>query len=120
MRNLSALVMSLLITLLIAAPAWAASNALTWTNPSPDNAVSIEVWRKIEACAGPSVFALLASVLAPATAYTDPGLTEGVTYCYEVRGVNPAGASAFSNTASRTVPFTVPAARSGLGVGGGP
>lgn len=114
------LIGALILLVLFPATALAGSNILTWTNPTPDNAVSIEIHRKIEACTGPAAFTLLANVPAPTATYTDPGLIEGATYCYEVRGVNPAGASAFSNTASRTIPFTVPAARSGLGVVGGP
>ena len=96
--------------------AHAGQNVLTWTNPTPDNATSIEVWRKVEACAGPGLFGLADTLPSPVATYTDLGLTEGATYCYEVRGVNLAGASPFSNTASRTIPFTVPLAPSGLTV----
>ena len=105
--------------LLLASPAWAASNVLTWTDNSP-NELNFNIERKAETCAGALPFAALASVGTNVTTYTDSAVIEGATYCYRVSASNTAGVSAFSNTASRTVPFTVPAAPSGLGVVGGP
>ena len=105
--------------LLLAAPAWAASNVLTWTDNSA-NELNFNIERKAEACAGIGGFAPLATVGTNVTTYTDSAVIEGVTYCYRVNASNTAGISAFSNTASRTVPFTIPAAPSGLGVIGGP
>lgn len=115
-----------------AAPAEAASNVLTWVDNSA-NELNFEVWAKVVPTPAPpavlncaadsSPYALLATLgpSAAATAtYTHAGLAEGTTHCYEVRATNAAGASAFSNQAGRTVPFTAPAAPSALGVAGGP
>ena len=103
----------------LAAPAWAGSNVLSWTDNS-NNELNFNIERKAEACAGALPFAALASVGTNVTTYTDSTVVEGVTYCYRVNASNTAGVSAYSNTASRTVPFTVPAAPSGLGANGGP
>lgn len=105
--------------LLLAAPAWAASNVLTWTDNSTNEA-NFNIERKAEACAGTGAFVEIATTGFNVTTFTDAAVTEGVTYCYRVAASNTAGKSAFSNTASRTVPFTVPAAPSGLGATGGP
>lgn len=89
-------------------------------------AVPLEAWigslieRKAEACAGAGAFAEIATVAANVTTYTDSAVTEGVTYCYRVAAQNAAGKSAYSNTAGRLVPPTVPSAPSALGVAGGP
>lgn len=100
-------------------PAWAGSNILTWTDNST-NETAFDIERKAEACPGSLPFAVLATVGANIVTYTDSAVVEGVTYCYRVDASNSAGKSAYSNTASRTVPFTVPAAPSGLGAAGGP
>ena len=109
-----------LAVLLVAAPAWAASNVLSWTDNSTNEANFI-IERKVEACAGTAVaFAQLATTTANITTYTDSAVTEGLTYCYRVAARNSAGTSAFSNTAGRTVPLVAPSAPSALGVTGGP
>ncbi len=108
-----------LLVLVAAAPVWAASNILTWTDNST-NETAFDIERKAEACTGALPFAVLASVGVNVTTYTDSAVQEGATYCYRVDASNSAGKSAYSNTASRTVPFTVPAAPSGLGAAGGP
>lgn len=119
-RNESLLIGLLTLILLgVGAPAWAGSNILSWTDNST-NETAFDVERKAEACTGILPFAVLASVGANVTTYTDSAVQEGVTYCYRVDASNSAGKSAYSNTASRTVPFTVPAAPSGLGAAGGP
>ena len=105
--------------LLSALPAWAASNTLTWTDNSTNEA-NFNIERKAEACAGTVPFAALVTVGLNVTTYTDSAVTEGATYCYRLNASNSAGVSAYSNTASRTVPFSVPAAPTGLGVSGGP
>lgn len=104
---------------LAAAGANAASNVLSWTDNST-NETSFVINRKIEACAGTSAFTQLSTVGANVVTYTDSAVVEGSTYCYEVAGANSAGTSAWSNTAERTVPFTVPVAPSGLKAVGGP
>ena len=108
-----------LIAVLLATPAWAGQNTLTWTDNSTNEA-NFNIERKAEACTGTAAFAEIATTGFNITTFTDAAVTEGVTYCYRVAASNPAGKSTFSNTASRTVPFTVPAAPSGLGVVGGP
>jgi len=107
------------VSVLFATPAWAASNVLTWQDNS-NNEANFHVERKAEACAGAAPFAEIATTGANVVTFTDSAVAEGVTYCYRVAASNPAGKSAYSNTASRAVPFTVPVPPSGLGVAGGP
>lgn len=107
------------LLLLVPGAAVAASNVLTWTDNST-NEVNFNVERKAEPCTGSGAFVPLASTTANVTTLIDGAVQEGVTYCYRVDASNPAGASDWSNTAERLVPFTVPAAPSGLGVTPGP
>lgn len=111
----------LALALLMAVPhvAWASSNVLSWTDNST-NETLFNIERKAEACTGPAAFSEIATVTSNVTTFNDVLVIEGVTYCYRVAASNSAGKSAFSNTAGRTVPFTVPAPPSGLGVIGGP
>ena len=102
-----------LALLLVGSPAWAASNTLTWTDNST-NELNFNIERKAEACTGTLPFAVLASVGVNVTTYTDSAVTEGQTYCYRVNASNTSGVSAYSNTASRTVPFSVPLPPSNL------
>ena len=99
--------------ILSAAPAWAASNVLSWTDNSTNEA-TFHIERKAEACTGTAAFAEIATTGFNIVTFTDAAVTEGVTYCYRVAASNAAGKSAYSNTAGRTVPFSVPAAPSGL------
>ena len=110
-----------LLALVLGGPtsAWAASNQLSWSDNS-GNEANFHIERKAEACAGAAPFVELATTGANIVTFTDAAVTEGATYCYRVAASNPAGKSAYSNTASRMPPFTVPAAPSGLGVSGGP
>lgn len=68
-----------------------------------DNADNEDAFR-IERCVGEgcSDFALLATVGAGITAYSDVGLATGVTHRYRVQGVNGAGGSAYTNEAAAT------------------
>ena len=100
---------------LLATPAWAGQNVLTWTDNSA-NELNFNIERKAETCTGTLAFIPLATVGTNVTTLTDTAVVEGATYCYRVNASNTAGVSAYSNTASRTVPFTIPAAPSGLGV----
>lgn len=109
----------LIALLLVTGPLEAATNVLTWQDAS-GNEANFHIERKAEACAGAAPFAEIATTGANIVTFTDAAVTEGVTYCYRVAASNPAGKSAYSNTASRVVPFTIPAAPSGLGVTGGP
>ena len=112
-------VIGLILGILLLATAAEAGNVLTWTDNSTNEA-NFNIERKAEACAGPSAFVEIAVVGVNVTTFNDQAVVEGVTYCYRVAASNPAGKSAFSNTASRLVPFTIPASPSGLGVTSGP
>ena len=112
--------LSLILILALAGPAWAASNVLTWTD-NATNEITQHIERKAVACADPSMgFTQIATVGPNVTTFADATVLEETTYCYRVAASNTAGKSAFSNTAERFVPPTVPAAQSGLGVAGGP
>jgi len=104
-----------LVVVLIPAVAVAGQNVLTWTD-NASNEQNFNIERKAEACAGGSAFVPLATVGLDIVTFTDTAVSEGVTYCYRVNASNAAGASAFSNTAARTVPFSVPASPSVLTV----
>lgn len=110
---------SLVALALAPAVADAASLRLTWQDNST-NETAFAIERKTGDCAAATAFAEIASVNANVTTYVDNTVVEGLTYCYRVAGRNPAGTGAFSNTASRTVPFSVPAAPSGLTITDGP
>lgn len=77
------------------------------------------VERKVEACAGTSAFAALATAPATGTVvsrtYVDTAVAVGKTYCYRVRALAPVtatntqGNSGYSNVAEKTLPFpTIP------------
>ena len=100
------------------APAFGATNTLTWQDNS-GNEANFHIERKAEACTGTGAFAEIATTGANVVTFTDAAVAEGTTYCYRVAASNPAGKSAYSNTAGRTVPFSIPSAPSGLGVMGG-
>lgn len=87
---------------LIAGPALAAQNVLTWTDNST-NEQSFRIERKAGTCAATGTFTALASVAGNATTYTDTAVVVGNTYCYRVRAANASGVSAYSNTAQKTV-----------------
>jgi len=110
-RRLLGALLALLVTV---APAGAASNVLTWTDNSTNEA-NFHIERKAEACAGIGTFVEIATVGFNVVTFTDAVVTEGVTYCYRVAASNPAGKSAYSNTASRTVPFSCASCALGSG-----
>jgi hypothetical protein len=95
----------------LAATAGASSIALQWT----DNATTesgYEVERATAGVGGP--FSLLATLGANATAHSDISAAPGTPYWYRVRATNAQGPSAYSNTATATVPAPPTAAPSGL------
>lgn len=58
-----------------------------------------------------------AAIPANTTTYSDDVTgVEGSTFCYRVRASNSAGDSGYSNVACASIPYTVPAAPTGLGV----
>ena len=111
----------LFLCLMAAASAtFGASNVLLWDDMST-NETGFSVERKPEACAGTGAFGIIGTVASNIATFADSTVTEGVTYCYRVRAAGLGGLfSGYSNTAERLVPFTAPAAPSGLKVQGGP
>ena len=103
----------MLVLLLIASVAGAASNVLLWDDAST-NETTFHIERKAEVCTGAAAFAEIATAGANVVTYTDLAVTEGQAYCYQVAASNSAGKSAYSNTAVRVVPFTVPAVPTNL------
>lgn len=97
----------------LAGAAHAGQNVLTWTD-NASNEQNFNIERKAEACAGGGAFTPLATVGLNVVTFTDTAVSEGVTYCYRVNASNAAGPSAYSNTADRLVPFTLPPAPSTL------
>lgn len=94
--------------------AFAGQNVLTWQDNST-NEDKFNIERKAIACASSTLpFSPLTSVGKDVITYTDSAVIEGTTYCYRVNAENTAGKSVFSNTAERSVPFSVPNAPSGL------
>lgn len=94
------------------------ANRLTWVDNS-QNETGFRIERKAEACDGSAAFAEVSQMPKDSTSYTDTAVMEGTTYCYRVAATNPAGTSAYSNTAERTVPWTIPVAPGELKVVGG-
>ena len=94
-----------------AAPVDPVSIQLTWTN-NASNATSILIERSTDG----TNFTQITSANATTTAYTDSGLTSGLTYTYRVRAANAVGDSTYSNTASAIAPAAPvpPAAPSNL------
>src|SRR5947208_14020769 len=82
---------------------------LTWTDYS-DNEFAFAVWRQ----GGGAGWGRVAALAADTTRFSDTGLTPGTPYTYEVRAINDAGASAWSNQA--TVALVPPAAPPNLAV----
>ncbi len=97
-----------------------AQNVLTWQDNSANEAnfhIERTTAADVAACATATGWTQIVTTGANITAFTDAAVNEGVTYCYRVKASNPAGSSGYSNVAGRSVPFTIPAAPSGLTVG---
>lgn len=106
-------VFTLCALLLVAPVASAGQNVLTWTDNSTNEA-NFNIERAPGSCVVAPTFTALATVGANVTTFTDTAVVEGSTYCYRVNASNTAGVSGYSNTVSRTVPFSAPAAPSNL------
>lgn len=116
MRRLGLIVLTLL---LLATPAWAGQNVLTWTDNSTNEAnfhIERTTAADVPACQTATGFTEIAVVGMNVVTFTDTAVTEGLTYCYRVDASNTSGVSAFSNIAGRTIPFSVPAPPSNLTV----
>ncbi|MBD0259369.1 MAG: fibronectin type III domain-containing protein, partial [Cytophagales bacterium] len=90
---------------LAAEPVDASRVGLRWQHPSAGE-VAFEIYR----AKGAGSFARVAEVAAGTTSYEDTGLVPGSAYRYQVRSVNAAGPSAFSNEATATTLPEPPAA----------
>lgn len=78
---------------------------LNWTDNS-NNEVGFELFRQTGTT---GTMELLTTLNADVTTYPDAPLTPETTYYYQIRALNPAGESAFSNVASATTPAEVQA-----------
>jgi len=107
-----ALQISVLGLLLWASVADAAQLHLSWTDNST-NEDTFEVQRKLGTS---GTYAKIGEVTANTTTYVDSTVADATLYCYRVRAVNAAGASAWSNEACTTTPAPVPAPPSNLKV----
>ena len=76
---------------------------LAWTDTS-NNETGFQIERKT----GSGSYAVVATVGAGVTSYSDIGLTSATTYFYQVRSTNGAGASAPSSSASATTQAAPP------------
>ncbi len=72
---------------------------LSWRDNADDES-GFEVWRRT----GSSGYSRVRSVSANTTAWLDDGGSTGRTYTYRVRAINAAGASAYTDEASATMP----------------
>ncbi|MEN6457924.1 MAG: fibronectin type III domain-containing protein [Thermoguttaceae bacterium] len=98
-------------TNLTATAASSASVTLAWTN-NATNATAYSVERSTGTSGVWTV--LTSSLAATATSYTDNTVTAGTTYSYRVQAFAGTTASAYSATASVTVPVTTPATPTNL------
>jgi hypothetical protein len=67
---------------------------IDWTNPSPNTATGIKIFRSTDG----TNFSLFSTVAAGVTTFTDTGLNQSGTYYYKVAATNQVGDSGFSNT----------------------
>lgn len=72
---------------------------LTW-NDNSDNETGFQIERQVSG----GSWALLTTVNAGATSFTDGTVAAGTTYDYRVRAINAGGSSGYSNTATITTP----------------
>src|SRR5205807_407267 len=103
----------------LAATAGNAQVALTWQAPGSNGGSPITNYKiyRGTASGGETLIATIGNQLS----YSDGGLTNGVTYYYQVSAVNAAGEGPRSNEASATptAPATPPSAPQGLGATAG-
>lgn len=84
---------------------------LSWEDRS-NNEKTFEVARKV----GNGQYTTIKVLPVNSTAFTDAGLTPGVTYTYQVRATNGIGESAYTPEASATTPLPAPAPPTQLGI----
>ena len=90
---------------LFAVPVSSSEINLTWTDQST-NETGFQIERKTGIG---GTYALIGTAAANATTYNSTGLADGTTYYYQVRAVNSAGNSAYTNQAATTTPISTPA-----------
>ncbi|GAB2560545.1 fibronectin type III domain-containing protein [Spirosoma areae] len=95
---------------LTALPASPTQINLAWADGST-NESRFEVERGSSAT---GTFAKIADLPVNTTTYEDKNLTDNIAYCYRVRAVNAAGASAYTDVACATTPLAPPAAPTNL------
>jgi cellulose 1,4-beta-cellobiosidase len=88
-------------TNLVATPGKKKKIELSWTQPNPAASVLQNRILRSQSASGP--FTEVALVNAT-TSYSDPGLSSGTTYYYQVTALTAGGESAPSGTASATAP----------------
>jgi hypothetical protein len=77
---------------------------LNWTNPNPNTATGIKIFRSTDG----NNFTQVNTVAATATTYTDTGLSQGIVYYYKLAATNQVGDSPFSNTIQVSPLITAP------------
>lgn len=87
--------------LVLAAPAFAGQNTLSWRDNSTSER-TFYIVRKFGSCTSTAPWYFRAQVGAGVTTYTDTGLVVGQTYCYKVRAVSSSGVSPYSTPAQGT------------------
>ncbi len=78
---------------------------LTWTNPTPDDATGLKIFRSTSPTTG---FTQVALVGRNDTTFTDSGLKAGTQYYYRIVATNQVGDSAASNTAAVSTRIAAP------------
>src|SRR5262249_40393886 len=109
----SLIAVAVLSGLIVLDAADAAQLQLTWVNNSTDeNGFSIE-----RSAGGTGTFTQIAVPGPRAVSYTDVGLADVTTYCYQVRAFNTAGYSTYTNEACATTGYTLTVTAEGSGGG---
>jgi fibronectin type 3 domain-containing protein len=101
----------------LTATAGNASVALSWSAPASNGGAAVSSYNVLRATTSGAETTLSTGV--SGTSFTDTTVSNGTTYCYEVRAVNSAGQGAVSNEASATPAPTAPSAPQNLTAGAG-
>lgn len=99
-------------TNLVAGATSPTSITLTWQDVATD-----ETGYEVERATAGGAFVRVGNLGPNSVSYTTDNLTENTVYNFRVRAINAAGGSAYSNSASATTPFSLPAAPGSLTAG---